>query len=97
MPDMGAPYEGAVDAPEMVPLDDGTTRRDAAWRGAYAGAFGAIAAVLSARLLLLLTAAGGFALAWQALVASSTGALIAAGCYYVGVMLPVTLLAARQR
>lgn len=68
-----------------------------AFQAGFVGAFRAVAMVLAVRLILLLVAIGAFVLAWEALASSSTGALIAAGCYYVGVMLPVTLLAARQR
>lgn len=88
----------------MVPVDDGPAATaaakpppDQAWKAAFCGAFAAIAMVLSVRVLLILTATGGFVLAWRALTYGSVPALIAAAIYEVGVFLPAVVLAMRGR
>ncbi|MGH7996167.1 MAG: hypothetical protein ACREFX_07435 [Opitutaceae bacterium] len=69
----------------------------AQWQAGFVGAFRAIALVLSMRLVLLLAAAGAFALGWEALRLQTTGALIAAGCYYLAVFVPIVGTEARRR
>ena len=67
-----------------------------AWRAGVIGSLNLIVAVLAARLVLLLATCGAFVLSWVAIQAAQPLQLGAVGIYLVGVVLPLTWLAARR-
>lgn len=68
----------------------------AAWRAAVIGSLNVAAQILAARLVLLLSVVGAFALGWRAVSGGQPMQLGAVGLYTITVVLPITWLCARR-
>lgn len=67
------------------------------WKNAVLGNLNALALVLSVRLALLASVAGGIWLSWISLAHPDPNTLVAQAIYCVGVILPCVVLAIRGR